>query len=242
MRSFRRWPQEERLSIPSSWVSPSVMAACARCSSRAATVRRPGQRRRWQHLPTPSKSYCLQGIRPIHGFFLGSNAVAGVAAYVVPHFGAAATPLLTSPGRVALAAGYDAGDDRVFVATRTAVVALNTDAPTAHPVPLLTTLAAGAVASLATPALASGDAVLVLAPPGSTSATVPAGPSRAPTLFACRGAACLPRSIARTGASQIAAAGGDVVVWSGSSLAVSQDGGRSFAAAPAPRESSAPPP
>src|SRR5581483_9936367 len=79
--------------------------------------------------------------------FVGSSALGGVASYVVPRFGVAAVPL-SLPGQVALAAGFDGGDDRVFVAARTGVLSVPPDVGTTAPSWLLTYPPVGSVASI----------------------------------------------------------------------------------------------
>jgi len=170
--------------------------------------------------------------------FLGSEALGGVAAYIVPRFGEAAMPLLPA-GRVALAAGFDRGDDRAFVATRTGVMAVEVDRPALRLSPLLSYPPVGSVASLATPGDASGDAVLVLAPPYSvTGAPALLGPTPQAAVFACGadGATCVPRSSVPSGALQIVsgASGPDAAVSWGSGVSLSHDDGRTFVPASVP--------
>jgi DNA-directed RNA polymerase specialized sigma24 family protein len=174
--------------------------------------------------------------------FGSSNA--GVPPFEAASFGAPFEPLALPPGKVAVSAGFDAGDPRLFVAASTGVWSLDM-APPAPPAPpaaprleietASTSTSDGVVAALGTPpSTPGGPALLVWAP---NLATVPgslAPPHLSPTLMACpTSGPCAIRSDV-PGLPQFLTVGADApdtvaaYAWGSTSVFVSRDGGRSF--------------
>src|SRR5581483_7364594 len=130
--------------------------------------------------------------------FIGTNAQSGGAAYVLASFDSVPTPLVGPAGHVALAAGFDYGDNRVFVAAQGAVFALMVEATPPTLTPVLTYPQWVGTASLVTPTDLAGAAVLVLAPPGTAAVgNVAAGQTPAASIVACgAGPTCAVRGAA----------------------------------------------
>jgi hypothetical protein len=164
--------------------------------------------------------------------FVGTDAVGGMATYVVAHFGAPPVPLPGPAGLLALAAGFDAGDDRLFVAGQDAVVAIAVDDALPRLEPVLIYPASAVPASVATPGDGGRAAVLVLAPTGTAAVGQPlAAPTSTPTLFRCPAAGgCTPQSELSQPASVLSTAPGSaaMLVRGGGGMAVATTAGASF--------------
>jgi len=200
--------------------------------------------RSWRAAPLPAPSDAVQVVLPPRfpadpRIFLGSSAVGGLTTYVVPWFGAPAEPLGTPPGGIALAAGFDNGDDRLYVAAASGVLSVQPGGGAA-PQLVLAYPAIGNPASINPAMRQSGAALVVLAPPFSVDVadgTVPPG-AATPTVMACGGTVsrCAVQSVGSSSARAIAAAADSRVtaVWSAAGIADSVDGGRDFEAVPLP--------
>jgi DNA-directed RNA polymerase specialized sigma24 family protein len=165
--------------------------------------------------------------------FVGTKAQSGASDYLVPRFGDMATPLPGPPGDLALAAGFDHGDNRLFIAAQGAVVSLAVDATPPQLVPVLALNPQWVgTASVATPAADMGAAVMVLAPPGTLAVGDPlSGETQATAVFACGGGtSCTRRGTPPSQALVLSASPSDTVSaasWA-QGIAVSGDGGASF--------------
>jgi DNA-directed RNA polymerase specialized sigma24 family protein len=167
----------------------------------------------------------------------GSNGAPGVPAYEAAGFGARFHAVALPGGLVAVAAGFDAGDARLFVANATGVWSVNLATSAAPATPHLEieyASSSGAVAALATPpASSTGPALLVwvpnlaVAPGSSTSPHLSATLMACPSSGRCRPLSDLPASpwLLAVGAD----AANTVVAYTYSAVFLSRDGGRSFA-------------
>jgi len=165
--------------------------------------------------------------------FIGTSPQSGQSAYVAPGFDDMPVPLPGPAGHLALAAGFDHGDDRAFVAALGVMVSIGVDATPQSVTPLLAYpqwLPGTAVVS--TPAAGDSAAVVVLAPPDTMAISDPlAGETQAPAIFACgAGTSCTRRGTPPPQASDLTVAQSGVasaVSWNGG-IAVSLDGGDTF--------------
>jgi hypothetical protein len=168
--------------------------------------------------------------------FIGTNAQSGGAAYVLASFDSTPTPLVGPPGHIALAAGFDHGDNRVFVAAQGAVFTLMVDATPPTVEPILAYPQWAGTASVATPAGLGSAAVMVLAPPGTTAVSnLPAGETSAASVFACSaGTTCAVRGAAPPQARRLNASPseGTSAAWWAQGVSVSRDGGQTFQTPP----------
>jgi hypothetical protein len=165
--------------------------------------------------------------------FIGTNAQGGGSTYVAAHFGDVPTAMPGPAGHLALAAGFDHGDNRVFIAAQGAVVAVAVDATPPQIAPVLAYPQwFNPPATVATPAGSDGAAVVVLAPPETFAIGDPlGGETQAPAIFACAaGTTCAERGAAPSQARDLTVSSSDAVSavsWS-NGIAVSQDGGHTF--------------
>jgi hypothetical protein len=149
------------------------------------------------------------------------------------HFGDMPQPLSGPAGHVALAAGFDHGDDRVFVASLGAVVSIDVDANPQRATPLLVNPeSATKTAVVATPAASDGAAILVLAPTQTVVVGDPlSGQTATPAVFACGGGtSCQLRGDVPLQAFFLATSQSEALsaVWWFNGIMTTQDGARSF--------------
>lgn len=166
--------------------------------------------------------------------FIGTDPQSGQSAYVMPSFDGAPMPLAGPAGYVALAAGFDHGDDRAFIAGHAVVVSVAVDATPQTVTPVLAYpqwLTSAAV--LATPPVADGAAVLVFAPPFTMVVSDPlSGQTQAAAIFACgTGTTCTRRGTPPAQANDFTVSQSGTVSaasWA-TGVGTSLDGGQSFA-------------
>lgn len=169
--------------------------------------------------------------------FIGTNVTAAATAFVIPHFGAAATPLPGPAGHLALSARFDHGDNRVFIAGQGAVVSVSVDAPTATPSPILAYPQwLVSTADVETPSAADGADVVVLAPQGTLIVGDPAaGKTASTSVFACyQATSCVRRGAVSDPAVGLSVSPSNLMaaVWSTANVSVSHDGGTTFTPRP----------
>ncbi len=189
-------------------------------------------------LPSAAEQIALPPSYPLDPrIFIGTNPQSAPSAYVMPHFGAPATPLPGPPGHLALSTNFGYGDDRVFVAGQAIVVSVGVDATPPTVTPLLTYPGwLVSAADVETPSSADGADVLVLAPQGTAMVGSPsAGQTSSTALFACyEGTKCSRRSSVSAQAVALSTSSTGIVttVSGGTNVWVSQNGGSSFGVAP----------
>ncbi len=169
--------------------------------------------------------------------FVGTNVTAAATTFVIPQFGAAATPLPGPAGHLALSARFGHGDNRVFIAGQGTVVSVAVDAPAATPTPILAYPQwLVSPADVETPSAADGADVVALAPQGTLIVGDPAaGKSASTSIFACyQATSCVRRGAVSDPAVGLAVSPSNLTaaVWSTASLSVSRDGGTTFTPRP----------
>jgi len=170
--------------------------------------------------------------------FVGSPATGTAPDYVLAAFDSAPMPLPGPPGDIALAAGFDAGDDRVFVAARSVVWSFDTVASQPHV--QLRYPGAATPALIATATGESGEAILAAVPTSPPSA-VPGGLSDPSGMYACAtttAGGCVLRSSAPSDLQGMTTAGfgetdATVVTRRPGGMGASLDGARTFHTLPA---------
>jgi hypothetical protein len=164
--------------------------------------------------------------------FVANQANGEVPDFVAASFGQPFVPLPLPPGDLALSAGFDHGDPRIFVAATGGVWSEDT---TTHLVAPVLTYPSAYVATLATPPQDAGDAILVVAPSSSATPAAPV-PTTAVTLAVCdQASSCTPRATlpelapgVLTVSPRFAADHTLLVSWHDGSAELSTDGGASF--------------
>ena len=191
-----------------------------------------------QRPPNNSQQVALPTDYPRDGrIFVGTDRSSGTAPSVAANFGAPFRTIsnLLPPGHISLAAGFDSGDPRMFVAGSTEVVsfALGDTAP----VPLVTYSPLDVPAVLASPRDDGTTAVFMAVPP---TAQVPEDPTAAsnmagsPRLVACGSragcsvTAAIP--LAAVESVEVSSVSGRPAILAASTraLALSEDGGSHF--------------
>lgn len=196
----------------------------------------------WQASPTAAPAGAEQVALPPNypvdpRIFIGTNVTSAATAFMIPQFGASATPLPGPAGHLALSARFDRGDNRVFIAGQGAVVSVAIDAAAATPTPILAYPQwLVSTADVETPPAADGADVVVLAPQGTVIVGDPAaGKTAATSMFACyEGSSCSKRGVVSDPAIGLAVSPSSLMtaVWTTASVSVSQDGGTTFVPRP----------
>jgi DNA-directed RNA polymerase specialized sigma24 family protein len=205
--------------------------------------------RTWEHTPPGVVPPVLIGatiaLPPTYPtdprIFIGNPAQPGLLDYVAPVFGGPFAALPLPPGQLAVSAGLDNGDPRVFDATSAGVLSYRFDTGQTDVVVGERPAGSSAPALLATPFGDTASAVVVLT--AITSLIPPATPVPGPTLLICpRNGPCQARvgqnlpsgAFVALALSPSFLSDGGVMVATTVEAAISLDAGRSFHPLPAP--------
>lgn len=151
------------------------------------------------------------------------------APYVAASFGAPFQHIAGLPaGLVAVSAGFDQGDQRIFSAALTGVWSLRLGATAPHEEIAYAAepLTSNAIAALATPPL-GGAAVLAWAPADSVIPGSLAPPSFDSELFGCA-TSCTPEGIPGNVPWRLSVAGSTILAYDRTSVSMSRDNGQTF--------------